>query len=197
MSRRINKNCPRPDCAQKKYDERELFSHYKNAHMIYEFACAECFTQFAEVSELSNHFENLHPSLEHFRYIAAEKKDGLSYPGYEILQRIKLPPEPKHTPREGRFLCSLCSGLYKTVELLQIHCITSHEGNFLTCSRCLIPLPSLVVLKDHICQPKPNKVSIRVHCEENNSSYVHDWGQRFVSPLRNLRIMNQPNSRLL
>lgn len=175
MSRRINKQCPRPECAQKKYDERELFSHYKNAHMIYEFACAECFTQCAELYELSNHFENVHPSLQQFRYIVAEKKDNLKYPGYEILQRIKSPTEPKHKPNDGELSCLLCSGSFKTTELLQIHCISSHEGNFLTCSRCLIPLPSLVLLKNHYCQPKPNKVSVQIQCKEEKNLLVYNW----------------------
>lgn len=194
MSRRINKQCPRPECAQKQYDERALFSHYKNAHMIYEFACAECFTQFEGLPDLSNHFESVHPSLHQFRYIAAGKKDNLNYCGYEILQRIKSPPEPKHTRNDGHYSCLLCSRTFNTTELLQVHCVSTHEGKFITCSKCLIPLPSLVVLKGHYCQPKPNKVSVRIHCKEKKILLYSQLAStiRFF-PHRDLRIMNLPH----
>lgn len=178
MSRRINKQCPKPSCGQKKFNERELFSHYRKFHMINELACAECFAEFAQVSELSNHFAKLHPSLNEFRYIAeGVKNEGTNYRGYEILQKQNVPIEKNYTPSDDRIKCSLCPKhqSFETTTKLHWHCFLSHAEDFVTCARCEMPFSSLALLKDHYpdyCCPvriQSKKIVLHTHLVLNNS----------------------------
>lgn len=150
MSRRINKQCPQPECAKKMFNEREIFSHYKIEHMLTQLVCAECFSGFDLLDNLSNHFVELHPLLSELRYIDAHVKgDGYNYRGYEILERKRTFAEQKPMPINERLKCCLCNDTFKTITMLQSHCITSHDGKFVTCSRCQTPFKSIFCLNEH------------------------------------------------
>lgn len=166
MSRRVSKICPKTDCAEKKFNERELFSHYRKFHMINELVCTECFAEFAQVPELSDHFEKWHPSLNEFRYIdEAVKDDGNNYRGYEILPKKSAPIEPKLESIDDRFGCCLCTQSFQSMTKRLWHCFIYHPGQFVTCAHCEGIFRSIYFLKEHYtnCPLKPNdskKVSV-------------------------------------
>lgn len=150
MSHRPNKRCPVPYCGLETSNERILFDHYKYDHMVNVFACAECFQGFNEIAELSSHFGEVHPSLVEFRFISTEVKCGSkSYQGYEVLSEEKVLPKGKRARNDDPFQCFLCTDSFQAVEVFQTHCVLSHSGKFLTCSRCQTPFPSKMRLIEH------------------------------------------------
>lgn len=186
MSRRIIKQCPQPECAQKLFNEREIFSHYKIEHMLTQLVCAECFSGFDAIEDLSNHFGKFHPILSEFRYIDADVKgDGYNYRGYEILERKSAFIEQKPMPIHERLKCCLCNDAFKTVALLQLHCIISHDGKFVTCSRCQTPFKSIFCLKEHsgYCL-QTNRVSY-LHWSIGFGMVCHFWKSIFVFSMQN------------